>query len=243
MMVSMASRLAAGKVRRMPEALCTTLAVPPVNTSLPVIWRPSANGGRVSVSPGQVRTWTKMAFSLATLPPQSAAAKGPARPPPRVAAYCASHGPVTGETLAARTVTLTNAGFDLDIPDDGFVWLARHNAESGSDFLDRMAPSLPDVSMEVAYLAGMDGETAFAAFDVEKRDVAPLNLPDDWDAGPQLVLGDGQLELTASYETLGGVVIVGIFQEAGDLDVAALAPMLEAIADAALISELGVLDK
>jgi hypothetical protein len=148
-----------------------------------------------------------------------------------------------GETLASRTVTLANAGFDLDIPDDGFVWLARQNAESGSDFLDRMAPSLPDVSMEVAYLAGMDGETAFAAFDVEKRDVAPLNLPDDWDAGPQLVLGEGRLELTASYETLGGVVIVGIFQEAGDLDVAALAPMLEAIADAALISELGVLDK
>lgn len=148
-----------------------------------------------------------------------------------------------GEIPASRTVTFANAGFDVTIPEDGFVWLARESAETGSDFLDRMAPSLPDVSMEVAYLGGMDGETAFAAFDMEKRDVAPLNLPDDWDAGPQLVLPEGQLELTASFETLGGVVIVGIFQEAGDLDVAALAPILEAIGDGALIAELGVQDE
>lgn len=146
-----------------------------------------------------------------------------------------------GETLAARLETLAVAGFDVDIPDDGFVWTVRPSAESGSDFLDRMAPSLPDVSMEVAYLSGMDGETAFAAFDVEKRDVAPLNLPDDWDAGPQLVLPEGQLELTASFETLGGVVIVGIFQEAGDLDVGHLAPILQAIGDGALIAEVGAL--
>lgn len=147
-----------------------------------------------------------------------------------------------GETLASRTVTLTRCGFDFSLPDDGFVWLTRQSQDGGSDFLDRMAPSLPDVSMEVAYIAGMDGETAFAAFDVEKRDVAPLNLPEDWAAGPQLVLPEGQLELTASFETLDGVVIVGIFQEPGDLDVAPLAPILGAIADGALIAELGVLD-
>lgn len=143
-----------------------------------------------------------------------------------------------GDIEAARSVTLTRTGITVEIPDDGAVWIVRNAPEAEADFLDRMAPSLPDVSLEIAYLTDMDAEAVFAALTMEKRDVPPRNLPDDWTAGPQLVLDDGLLELTAAYETLGGVVIVGIFQAEGDTDAAYLWPMLESIAAGALGVEI-----
>lgn len=143
-----------------------------------------------------------------------------------------------GDIEASRTVTLTRTGISVEIPDDGAVWIVRNAPEATADFLDRMAPSLPDVSLEVAYAAGLDAEGVFSALEMEKRDVPPRNLPSGWEPGPQLVLDDGLLELTAAYETLSGVVIVGIFQAAGDTDAAYLWPMLEAIATGAVNAEV-----
>ena len=100
-MVTTGSWLAEGNVIVMPSADWFTVAVPPVSTSFPVIWRPSASAGRLKVSPGQVSTWRKMEFPLAMLPPQSAAMKGPARPPSSVWPYWVNQVPVTGEAVAA----------------------------------------------------------------------------------------------------------------------------------------------
>ncbi len=147
-----------------------------------------------------------------------------------------------GDTPASRIVELPLTGFSLTIPDDGFVWIVRQDAAATSDFLDRMAPSLPDVSLEVAFAPGMDGATAFASLEAEKHDVAPENLPEGWEPGPQLVTGD-RLELTASYETPGGVVILGIFQAPNVTDVTCLAPIIDALSTAAIAKELDAGDK
>ena len=143
-----------------------------------------------------------------------------------------------GDIEPARTVALTRTGISIDVPDDGAVWIVRNDPNAAADFLDRMAPSLPDVSLEVAYAADLDAATVFGALDMEKRDVPPRNLPSGWVPGPQLVLEDGLLELTAAYETLGGVLVVGIFQAEGDTDAAYLWPMLKALSDGVLGLEI-----
>jgi hypothetical protein len=135
-----------------------------------------------------------------------------------------------GSLEPSRPAVLEHLGIEFRIPDDGFVWLVR-SGDGPTDFLDRMAPSLPDVSIEVAYLAADDCEAGLASISTEKRDVPPQNLPDGWVAGPQLVVDD-RLELTTCYPTADGVVVVGIFQGTPGADVAYLAPMLTAIADA-----------
>jgi hypothetical protein len=58
-----------------------------------------------------------------------------------------------GEIEAARAVRLGKSELELALPDDGHVWLARTGGDDeASDFPDRMAPSLPDVTLEVARL-------------------------------------------------------------------------------------------
>jgi hypothetical protein len=134
-----------------------------------------------------------------------------------------------GTIEPSRLEILEHSGIVLEIPDDGFVWLVRKSEDGTTDFLDRMAPSLPDVSIEVAYVADADCASALLSVETEKRDVPPQNLPDGWSPGPQLVVGEN-VEYTACYPLEGGVVVVGFFQGAQGADVAYLAPMLEAIA-------------
>jgi hypothetical protein len=136
-----------------------------------------------------------------------------------------------GTIEPSRLEVLEHSGIVLQIPDDGFVWLVRKSEDGTTDFLDRMAPALPDVSVEVVYVADADCASALLSVDVEKREVPPQNLPDGWSAGPQLVVGDN-VEYTACYPLDGGVVVVGFFQGAQGADVAYLTPMLEAIATA-----------
>jgi hypothetical protein len=137
-----------------------------------------------------------------------------------------------GSIEPSRWVDLPHTGIGFQIPDDGFVWIVRAGTdEDATDFLDRMAPSLPDVSIEIAYLGSEDCESGIASITTEKRDVPPQNLPDGWSPGPQLVVGES-IELTTCHATMDGVVLVGIFQGSQDTDVAYLAPMLAAISAA-----------
>jgi hypothetical protein len=137
-----------------------------------------------------------------------------------------------GTIEPSRVEILEHTGIVLQIPDDGFVWLVRKSADGTTDFLDRMAPALPDVSIEIAFVADADCSSAFNAIETEKRDVPPQNLPYGWSPGPQLVVGE-TVEYTACYPLFEGALIVGFFQGAQGADVAYLAPMLEAIASAA----------
>lgn len=131
-----------------------------------------------------------------------------------------------------RSVQLELMGIDVALPDDGCVWLLEHDDETTTDFLIRMAPALPEVRLETTFVTGVDGPTVFAGIELEQRDVPPRNLPDGWQPGPQLVVG-GEPELTASYEFLDGVLVVGVFQGPENTDVAHLAPMFEAILEGA----------
>ncbi|HOX24216.1 MAG TPA: hypothetical protein PLL30_00505 [Candidatus Krumholzibacteria bacterium] len=136
-----------------------------------------------------------------------------------------------GDLQPTRRAYLENALIELELPDDGFVWLVRSDPDQAVDFLERMAPALPEVTIEVVVLYDVDCDAVFESLTLEKRAVQPQNLPVGWTAGPQLVV-DGDLELTACRETVEGVALVGIFQGPTDTDVGYLAPMLAAIARA-----------
>ncbi len=137
-----------------------------------------------------------------------------------------------GEIAPARWEYFASSLLEVEIPDDGFVWVLRSDPDQGVDFLDRLAPALPEVSIEVLTVPGQLCDETFASISLEKRSVWARNLPTGWTTGPQLVV-DGELELTACHENDGGAVIVGVFQGPTDTDVGHLAPLLSAIAEAA----------
>jgi hypothetical protein len=136
-----------------------------------------------------------------------------------------------GTIPSTRNEKLAVTGLVLQLPDDGFVWLVRHDGKATTDFINRMAPALPEVRLEVAHLGQPTCAAAFAVIETEKRRVAPQSLPPGWEPGPQLVV-DGDLELTACRHIARGVVLVGVFQGPRRVDVAYLAPLLDAIAQA-----------
>lgn len=140
-----------------------------------------------------------------------------------------------GSISPNRREKLPSTGLDVQLPDDGFVWLVERSKEKGTtvDTFSRMAPALPDVTVEVARFDQPNCAAAFAMLQIEKRPVAARNLPAGWESGPQLVVG-GELELTACRYAARGVVLVGIFQGPRETDVAYLTPLLESIGRAAL---------
>ncbi len=96
-----------------------------------------------------------------------------------------------GDLAAARTVTLVESKLEVALPADGFVWLVRPGATGGSDFLDRMAPSLPDLSLEVARVPGQTCEaimTSMADGVGVAAEPPPTNVPFGWTAYPTLQL-------------------------------------------------------
>lgn len=140
-----------------------------------------------------------------------------------------------GSISPNRREKLPYTGLDVQLPDDGFVWLVDRSKEKGTtiDSFTRMAPALPDVWVELARFDQPNCAAAFAMLQIEKRPVAARNLPAGWEPGPQLVV-DGDLELTACHHAARGVVIVGIFQGPRETDVAYLTPLFESIGRAAL---------
>lgn len=139
-----------------------------------------------------------------------------------------------GSISPSRKEKLPSTGLDVQMPDDGFVWLVERSKEknAGVDTLSRMAPALPDVSVELARFDQPNCAAAFARLQIEKRPVAARNLPAGWESGPQLVV-NGELELTACHHAARGVVLVGVFQGPSETDVAYLRPLFESIGRAA----------
>lgn len=137
-----------------------------------------------------------------------------------------------GEVAPSRDVVLEGAGLSFTIPDDGFVWLVRRDEEGGADYIDRMTPALPDLSLEVSYVADMTAAEIFAALTVTKLDPEPMVLPAGWTCGPRLVLED-KVEPTAALDLDGGVLIIGILQPKGAIDSEPLVPLIAAIGDGA----------
>ena len=141
-----------------------------------------------------------------------------------------------GDLPAARPVTLPTSGLTVQLPDDGFVWLA-HTAEGEADRLDRMAPATPDLTVEVARLADRTCAQVPDAIDVaHKADPAPLGVPPGWIALPTLDLGT-TLERIVCHQAGDDALVVGLLgtppTALAARDFTPLALLLAALADAA----------
>ncbi|MCA9519100.1 MAG: hypothetical protein KC635_29395, partial [Myxococcales bacterium] len=101
-----------------------------------------------------------------------------------------------GEQAAMRTLRLPATGLKPLLPNDGFVW-TRGGSSAEVDQIDRMAPALPEVTVEVARIDGAD--TCSGVFD---RLTAPrvagkaTRVPPGWVAGPMIHPVDNVPELT-----------------------------------------------
>lgn len=138
-----------------------------------------------------------------------------------------------GEGTAARTVHLPKAGLDVALPDDGYLWLPYSDDDMETDMLNRLLPTLPEVSVEVMSIDSFTCPDLIASFDdPAMQDVRPTGLPDNWVPAPGVVV-DGEVELIACHPTQYGVLLAGIFNGTDSRDVASLAPLLSAFAEAA----------
>lgn len=144
-----------------------------------------------------------------------------------------------GDVAAVRTVTLGKSALTVALPDDGFVWLARTGgADDASDFLDRMAPSLPDITLEIARVPGQACATVLPML-MESASIvqepAPLGVPVLWTAFPTIGV-DGRSERIVCRD-VGGALIVGLLGDppaaVESRDFGPFAPVLQALADAA----------
>lgn len=125
-----------------------------------------------------------------------------------------------GTIAAARTVHLSKSGFDVALPDDGYAWLARApEADVTSDFLDRMAPALPDVSLEVARAPGTECSAVFPTGEDApkyKKESAPRGIPSGWKSLGTLIMDtepgekEPRLERIVCRDAGGTALVVGL---------------------------------
>ncbi len=144
-----------------------------------------------------------------------------------------------GDVEAVRTVHLRQANLDVKLPDDGFAWLARGPGKEGeSDFLDRMAPAMPDLSLEVARAPGTRCAEVFpTGADAPKRatEPPPRNIPAGWTSLGTLVLETTQ-ERVVCHEANGAALIVGFLAtpslSLSKADYSPFSPILDVLAKA-----------
>jgi len=142
-----------------------------------------------------------------------------------------------GEIEAARTVQLPKSQLSVALPNDGFAWLVRgSDADGSSDFLDRMAPASPDLSLEMQRVSGVACGGLFQGGNPKfVTEAAPANIPKGWK-----FLGTMQLEINVERlicrENGGATLVVGLLSTPSEVpeahDFAALGPVLSALAAA-----------
>lgn len=143
-----------------------------------------------------------------------------------------------GDLTAARTVTLPQSKLEVTLPVDGFVWIVRPGAVDGSDFLDRMAPSLPDISLEIGRVPGQPCAAIMKAM-AEGVGLAaeppPTNVPFGWTAYPTLQL-EKTRERVICKDVGGAALVVGLLATpsttASARDFGPMADVIRALADA-----------
>lgn len=143
-----------------------------------------------------------------------------------------------GTINPVRTVKQAYSGLVFTLPDDGYVWLARAgDKDEAVDWLDRMAPALHEVTLEVIRVPDTTCQAVFDAITAEKRyDAPPSHIPEGWTIGPTLVV-NGTLERVIGRRFGNDAILVGLFnlpdQGRGAGDFTELGPLLAAIASAA----------
>lgn len=145
-----------------------------------------------------------------------------------------------GDIAAARTVTLPKSDLELALPDDGFVWLAHGGADDEiTDYLDRMAPALPDITLDIAYLPQQACSEVLASVLAGAKIVdepPPLGVPLRWTAYPTILGGDLHERLICR-DVDGSALIVGLLGVPRDApasrDFGPYALIIQALVDAA----------
>lgn len=136
-----------------------------------------------------------------------------------------------GKEPAARRVTLAVSGLEVDLPADGYLWLP--DSGNDTDFLDRLLPTFPELTLETVLANDVSCADIFDSFAFERREThRPLSLQDGWLGGPALVI-EGRTELTMCHAVGAASLVVGVFQGSDDRDVSTLFPMLGALLAAA----------
>lgn len=136
-----------------------------------------------------------------------------------------------GNEPAARRVTLAVSGLEVDLPPDGYLWLP--DSGDGTDFLDRLLPTFPELTLETVLAPGVGCADIFGSFTLELREAhRPLALPDGWLGGPAMVV-NGETELTMCHALGASSLVVGVFQGPDNRDVSSLYQMLGALLAAA----------
>ena len=131
-----------------------------------------------------------------------------------------------GTSAAARAVTLLGSKLKIDLPEDGYLWLAR-TADS-SDMLDRMLPAMPVASLEVIAVDNVKCADILEGLkDGAKVGAEGQNLPAGWIVGPAIIV-DGEVEPVACYPASYGALVVGLIQ-GGDRDFLPYHPVLGAL--------------
>jgi hypothetical protein len=133
---------------------------------------------------------------------------------------------------------LAKSGIDLTMPDDGYVWIHRKPAaDDSTDWLDRMAPALPELTLELIRVPGSTCASVLNGITTARSNLpGPRNLPREWIAGPTLLV-NSESERTVCRQVGSDAVVVGVFATPNKLpaatDFSPLGPLLEAIAVAA----------
>jgi hypothetical protein len=142
-----------------------------------------------------------------------------------------------GDLEAVRTVTLTQSKLEIALPDDGFVWLARTTGDG--DFLDRMAPAAPDLSVEIAKVPNATCDQVMASLTADgkgKAEPPPANVPVGWAAYSSLQL-DKAVERVICRASGSAALVIGLLGTPSTApearDFGPLAPIVGAIGDAA----------
>lgn len=137
-----------------------------------------------------------------------------------------------GTGVPVRTVTLPVTGLVVDLPDDGYLWLVGEGEQS--DMLDRLLPTLPEVSVEVALGPGFTCPQVLSGLtEGIVPEHVPTGLPTGWISGPALKLDGDEIELTMCGQAGDTAVVFGVFQGPTRRDVSSYHPLMAALIAAA----------
>ncbi len=135
-----------------------------------------------------------------------------------------------GAVPARREVSLYWTGLTFMLPDDGFIWMTNGDTP-GVDRLERMAPALSELVVSVVRLdldlpcSEAFDDNAGAAWE------RPAGLPADWEPGPTVV--EAQVRaVSACHRLPQGLLVVAVVSATTATDIAAVAPLLDALRDA-----------
>ena len=133
-----------------------------------------------------------------------------------------------GKGSAARTAKLPVSDISIDLPDDGYFWLISEG--DGVDIFDRLLPTLPEVSAELAYVDGFSCKDVISSLKPDlQTDHRATGLPQGWISGPGIKLEGNLVELTTCYELDDAAILFGIMPDPLVTDVSNLRPLMAAI--------------